>query len=199
LRNVVKFAWVCIPSGEALAVRGGIALDGVRRGKMNKLTEKQLDKIIEAAFDNPVFAKWFLGKTRVGPLDAERKFSTSANPWGKITARIADPVTGDMHEVTRECETDILVVFEEAISHKRFALHIENKLAGGKFTPLQPDFYRPRAQKWLKDPKYGAYTEFATVLISPQVFYDRFKNECAKFDYFVSHEDIAKHLPAFGE
>jgi hypothetical protein len=165
---------------------------------MAKLGERQLDKLIEGAFGDPAFCKWFLGKTRFGTLNATCCFSTSANPWGKITARFADPITGGMHEVTRECETDILVVFEEPISNKRFALHIENKLAGGKFTPFQADFYRPRAQTWLEDPNHGGYTDFATVLIAPQVFHDHHKNDCAKFDYFVSHEDIAEHLPEFG-
>jgi hypothetical protein len=43
----------------------------------------------------------------------------------------------------------------------------------------------------------GAYTEFATVLIAPHAFRNRFEKDCAKFDHFVPHEEIAEYLPEF--
>jgi hypothetical protein len=167
---------------------------------MAKFAERQLDKIIELAFETqPAFSEWFLSRTKFSSRNAQRCFSRSNNPWCRMTIKITDPVTGEVREETLESETDVLVVFQDTSAGSKFALHIENKLVNGKFTHLQPDLYHPRAQRWIADECYGGYSEFATVLIAPQVFYERNIGECVKFDHFVSHEDIARHLPEFGD
>lgn len=97
----------------------------------------------------------------------------------------------------KDCETDVLALFETE-DKRRLALHIENKIAGGCFTPLQPELYRERLQQWQGRSNLGNYIDATSVLVAPQSFYDRFAQDAGKFDSFVRHEDIAVHLPIFG-
>lgn len=107
-----------------------------------------------------------------------------------------DPRTGAKGFRRVESETDILVVFRKP-DLTRFALHIENKLASGTFTPDQPDLYAGRARRMAGNPKYGDYSDFETVLIAPRKFYERWPEGSAKFDCYVSHEDISTRLQEF--
>jgi len=167
---------------------------------MQKVTEKQLDKAIAAAFSNPDFATWFLSHTRFASNNSTNmwssKWSRSNYPWSIISLTMIDPETGESSTLSKGSETDILVLFEDT-HKKRIAIHIENKLRGGAFTPLQPEFYHARAAQWKDEPKYGSYTDYEVVLIAPQEFYDKNKNECEKFHRFISHEAIGAHIPEF--
>ncbi|RVU38128.1 hypothetical protein EOI86_02150 [Hwanghaeella grinnelliae] len=162
------------------------------------MTEKELDRVLERGFKElPGFCDWFLSRTRFSDRGGRCVFSRSDHPWGRFPVEFTDPETGRNEEVLREGETDVLVVFE-ASDGMIFALHIENKLADGKFTAFQPELYAARAKHWLHDVKYGRYQDFQTVLVSPSTFRKKNVRESGKFDCFVSHEDIAKFLPEFG-
>ena len=86
----------------------------------------------------------------------------------------------------------------ETQTHKRIALHIENKLASGSFTPFQPEIYAARAAQWKGNPKYQSYEDWETVLIAPRSFYARYIDDAKKFGRFIAHEDIANYIPVFG-
>lgn len=164
---------------------------------MTRPTEKNLDHALEDAFkESPSFTRWFLSRTKFKDEEAAYHWSRSDHPWGKVELTVVNTRTGDRETVVREGETDILVVFETP-AKRRIALHIENKIASGSFTPLQPEVYAARAALWKGDSKYDCYEEWETVLVAPRQFFDRFKAEAEKFDKFVSHEDIAVHVPLF--
>jgi hypothetical protein len=111
-----------------------------------------------------------------------------------LTVQHAAP--GTLESQRRECETDILVVYETS-DGRRLALHIENKLANGSFTKDQPELYRARKDQWKGRENLGNYSEAMTVLIAPQRFYDRHRPEVDKFDAYISHEAIAEHIDRF--
>jgi hypothetical protein len=104
---------------------------------------------------------------------------------------------GSIDIIKREGETDVLAVFETS-SRRRVALHIENKLAGGKFTEYQPELYAARAAAWTGHPKYENYEDWETILMAPCSFHERFPAECSKFDRFVAHEELAAFIEEFG-
>ena len=94
---------------------------------------------------------------------------------------------------------DVLAVFETTTEPKcRFALHIENKLATGNFTQLQPELYAARAAAWSGKPKYQNYESWETVLVAPRSFYERFRNDASKFNRFIAHEELADFIDEFG-
>jgi hypothetical protein len=161
-------------------------------------TEKQLDAEINNQFkSSPEFTKWFLSKTKFANKNATYYWSRSDHPWGKVPLDIKNPETGENEQIIRESETDILVVFETE-NKDRFALHIENKLSNGHFTTYQPELYSERAKLWRKNPKYKNYTDFETVLIAPNAFYERCLNKGAKeFNQYISHEEISRFIPSF--
>ncbi len=166
--------------------------------KHPELNEKELDQIIELAFKyDSNFVHWFLGKCGVPDQKATYSWSRSDHPWTSVNFEVTNPSNGEVKTIKREGETDILVVVELGTG-KRFALHIENKLGKGKFTKFQPEMYAARALKWRGDPKYGNYDEAITVLIAPKPFLAKYALEAQKFDFSVSHEDLAAHVPAFG-
>lgn len=165
---------------------------------MPKPSEKELDKAIEEAFKtNPAFTDWFLSKSKFANEAANYFWSRSDHPWGRVEVTSINPETG-LNEISiREGETDILVVFK-ADSSKRFAIHLENKIASGKFTPGQPELYLARATAWLDNPKYGSYEDFEIILVAPQSFYDHNLAEAQKFHRFIPHEEISTYIPVFG-
>lgn len=76
--------------------------------------------------------------------------------------------------VKREGETDVLFVFVfKSDPERRLALHIENKLASGRFTPFQPEVYAARAEHWIRNTNYCNYHEWGTVLLAPSSFRSR--------------------------
>ena len=166
---------------------------------MEQPTEKQLDKALENAFRrSQQFCDWFLSNTKFAAQPARYFWSRSDHPWGRIPVPVTDSDSGGTGLTISESETDVLVVFE-ANSGSRFALHIENKLANGHFTSNQSELYVHRAKHWLGDAKYQSYTDFETVLVAPKVFFERNRDDAQKFDRFVSHEEIAKHVPLFSQ
>ena len=159
------------------------------------LSEKEIDPLIERAFnESPDFVTWFLSKTSYKNVNAKCVWSRSDHPWGKIAFEYEDPKTGGISEIVRDSETDVLVVLESE-QGKRFAFHIENKLADGSFTLYQPEMYKPRARAWLKSSKHGLYTEFETVLFSPIAFYKKNMEAARKFDRYITYEEASIFIP----
>jgi len=163
------------------------------------LSEKQIDPLVELAFNNsPEFLRWFISKTNYKGLNGSCVWSRSNHPWGRLTFNLKDPETDQYREMTRDSETDVLVVLEED-SGKRFAFHIENKLADGHFTLFQPDMYKQRAEAWLRNEKFGNYSEFETILLSPLAFYKRNREEAEKFDRYISYEEASIYIPELAD
>lgn len=80
---------------------------------------------------------------------------------------------------------------------RRLALHVENKLAGGAFTPHQPESYRARLQQWQGRARLGMYVDATSVLIAPRAFYEANRVAADVFEAYVPHEVLAEHVPAF--
>lgn len=154
---------------------------------MTGATEKQLDTAFHHAIErSEEFRTWFLGRTKFAGRRARIVLLRSNHPWYQSTK------TGV------QSETDILIILEDLDTRCRFALHVENKLANGKFGPSQPRLYRERAEDWRFVPKWGNYDEYEIVLIAPRTFRDRNAEKADTFDVFVPHEDIAAFVPEFG-
>lgn len=159
--------------------------------------EKELDIALESAFKADVtFCRWFLSKTKTGNDFSQCVWSRSNHPWGKVRLLLPNSQTGALEMVAREGETDVLAVFENS-AKRRLGLHIENKLASGSFTLYQPEVCAARADAWTNNPDYGNYDCWETVLLAPTSFYHRYATEARKFTSFISHEDVAAHIPAF--
>lgn len=163
------------------------------------LNEKEIDPLIEKAFnENPEFVTWFLSKTKFKGVSANCVWSRSDHPWARLTFNLLNPETGENQEITRDSETDVLVVLE-SMSQDRFAFHIENKLANGHFTLYQPDMYKQRAEAWIGSKNHGCYSEFETVLFTPLAFYKKNITEAYKFDRYVSYEEASIFIPELVE
>lgn len=164
---------------------------------MNKNSESMLDIALDEALrTNAAFVAWLLSQTKFAHLQACYHWSRADNPWGTITITVTEPHTGKSSTVRRESETDVLVVFITNDGY-RFALHIENKLASGSFTPGQPEMYPIRAEQWKGLARYENYQDFETVLVAPRAFYERNKEKVDLFDRYISHESIAEFIPEF--
>lgn len=162
------------------------------------VTEAQLDSALaKSLISDRDFARWFLAQTRFSGEQATCVFCRSDNPWGRVQFQWGDPVDGELVDLSRDCETDVLAVFETT-NQRRLAVHIENKLAGGSFTPYQPELYQARLQQWKHRPKLGSYDDATSVLVAPLEFFKRWKAKAELFEGFISHEDLARHLPEFG-
>jgi len=159
------------------------------------LTEKQIDPIIENAFkESSDFVQWFLSKTKFNGSIAKCVWSRSDHPWGRFTFKLPELDTSEEKEIIRDSETDVLVVLEDTNS-KRFAFHIENKLAEGHFTLYQPDMYKMRAEAWLEIEKFGNYIDFETILFAPLAFYKNNIEAAKPFDRYISYEEASIFIP----
>jgi hypothetical protein len=164
----------------------------------NLLSEAVLDKALALAlFERGEFGAWFLSRTKFRGEQAWCVFCRSDNPWSTVRLERSNPVSGELDILAKQCETDVLAVFETE-DGRRLALHIENKLASGSFTPLQPELYRERMIQWKGRPLLGRYSDATTVLVAPKAFYEKFRDAASTFEAYVSHEDIAEHIPLFG-
>jgi len=164
---------------------------------MKPASEKELDRALDKGLERlPHFADWFLARTTFAGNQGVRVWSRSDHPWGALPLQVVNPETLAVETVVKESETDIIVVYL-LDGVRRVGLHIENKVGMGKFRPHQADFYAQRARAWVGIEKYGSYTEWSTVLVAPDGFRARYPEESAKFDTFISHEEISEFIPLF--
>lgn len=148
-------------------------------------TELELDHFFwDKIKTNLEFQSWFLQRTKFAAhaldLVVDEKWHQR---WYK------DPISG------KESEGDILLVFKDRENSDRYAIHIENKPAHGKWRPLQPENYRIRAKDRMSEWRYD---DFETVLIAPLSVIKRSPREVGHFDLTISYEDISKFVPQFG-
>lgn len=145
-----------------------------------------------------MFRAWLVGRSKFKGSSPQYVWSRSDNPWGPVELSLPDPVTGVLRSAVREGEIDVLLIFAfPAEPERRLALHIENKLASGKFTEYQPELYSARAKLWLRNPKYGNYEDWDTLLLAPTSFHRRCAADAAKFGAFIPHEEVAEFVPLF--
>ena len=134
--------------------------------------ERDIDLLLAEEFEvSPPFASWFLGRTK--------KFAGIQANVSKVWVSKADS-TG---------ESDLVVLFNEVGTDRRFALHIEDKVNA----PLQPDQvarYRLRAEKAIR---VGDYSDYEVVLCSPKGYCPEHRMEMG-FDSCVSYEEIGELL-----
>lgn len=163
-----------------------------------KRSEKELDEALAAALENqPAFLSWVLGQTKFAGRGLVFHSCRFNHPWGVHPFTYPDSETGQIEQTRRESETDVLLLVKDE-QNRIFAVHFENKLGSGAFTKLQPEMYAQRAAHWVKNPKYGSYEDFDTVLVAPLEFEARNREQAAAFGRFISHEAVAAFVPAFG-
>lgn len=93
----------------------------------------------------------------------------------------------------KDSETDILLLFKDRANGDRYAIHIENKPAHGKWEPNQAENRRRATNRKMK----LQYVDFQTVLIAPTSFIERSPREVEQFDIAISYEDIGAFIPEF--
>ncbi len=86
-----------------------------------------------------------------------------------------------------QSETDIFLVFCDQADGTRFALHVECKLGGGKFTPNQAAQYAARGA-FMKQNRWVPYNDFDTVLLPPKDFIERFAQDAEAFGSTLTFE-----------
>jgi hypothetical protein len=161
------------------------------------VTEADLDSALAHALaSDEKFAAWFLSRTKFSGVKANCVLVRADNPWSVVKLTHENTETGALEQSRRECETDVLAIYETQ-ENVRIALHIENKLASGSFTHLQPELYGERLAQWRSKAKLGMYSEATSVLVAPRAFYQRNEAAARIFESFVTHEDIAVHIEAF--
>lgn len=156
--------------------------------KVRSYSEKDLDRAFERGLrETPGFLPWLLGQTKFAGCDFDIVLIRSDHPWYR------SKLTG------KDSETDILIVLRNKLTGRVFALHIENKLANGKFEPNQPENYKVRAQDWIGLMKFGAYEDYETILVAPAQFVEKNAHAASHFDRRIHHEAIARFLPEFDD
>lgn len=89
----------------------------------------------------------------------------------------------------KQSETDIFIVCEVPETRKRFAVHFENKTANGAFTTAQAQSYDQRANYMMhkKHREMFGYTDYETVLISPEIFRKKHRSDADCFQrYYIA-------------
>ena len=163
-----------------------------------KLSEDQLCEIFaDGVRDSSELRFWLLRKTKFARhadecrlLDEEQMSVRPRKRWWRHW-------WCHVHELAKDRETDIFMVFEVKSPFKRFAFHVENKLANSKFEEGQAEAYKPRGRQMLNQPAYLSHSDFQTVLLAPQNFRDRNTEKADLFDVFIAYEDVAKFLSAY--
>ena len=165
--------------------------------KSLSLTEASLDRELAAALRGDlVFARWFLDRTRFRSESFLRVECREDNPWSDVVTEVRDEATGALKVVKKGRETDVLAIYQTS-DGRRLALHVENKLGNGLFTPHQAESYSARLSQWQMREKLGMYVEATSVLVAPKAFYDRNTDKAQLFESYISHEDISQHIAAF--
>lgn len=160
--------------------------------------EKDLDRALKAALEgSDHFRAWFVSQIPGAAGFTQLVLCRADHPWGKVRAILPDEASGALRAVDRECETDVLAVFEGP-GQRRIGVHIENKLASGAFTEFQADLYAFRAEQWVGLERYGPYHEWCTVLLAPALFIQANASESRKFMVRLTHEQVAPMVPAYG-
>ena len=162
-------------------------------------TEKELDLALARALANSrKFLLWFLGCTKFADRKVVVVSCRADNPWGTHPFPAKNAETGVTVGSRRQSETDVLLILRTE-SGDVLGVHIENKIGSGRFTADQPAMYWHRAKHWIGNPHYGGYSDFDTVLIAPFAFLNQNSDQVEHFGSFISHEEIADHIPLFGE
>lgn len=135
--------------------------------------ERDIDLVLAEEFAVSLnFSSWFLGHTK------------------KFSSRLSKVVDVYVSRTDLTGESDLVVVFESESGESRFALHIEDKI-DAPFQPDQAARYRRRAANELAR---GDYSDYESILCSPQSYWNVHKEDANLFDTFVSYEEIAKFL-----
>jgi hypothetical protein len=149
--------------------------------------------LAEQVKENSTFAIWLLQKTKFASF-AE---STRLLHEEQLSIRPRKQWWCHVPELQKDRETDIFMVFEKLSDRARFALHIENKRDNYRFSEGQAAAYTPRAIHMANKVAYLNYTDFATILLAPRDFRERFTSDCALFEVFIAYEEVAHFIPAF--
>jgi hypothetical protein len=162
-------------------------------------TEKELDLSLSHELTSSAdFLQWFLSHTKFANRTSLVKSCPSNHPWGTHPFTVTDPTTGAVIIKKCQSETDVLLILI-AQDGETLGVHIENKIGSGRFAANQPEMYKQRATHWIKNPRYGSYTDFDTVLLAPAAFVDRNAAQAKHFGCFISHEEVAAYIPLFSE
>lgn len=160
-------------------------------------TEAQLDaELANALRTRKKFAQWFLEQTKFRSEQALCVLCREDNPWSRVVSERLNPESGEVEVLKKDRETDVLAVYETS-DGRRLALHIENKLEDGFFTPHQPESYQERLSQWRMRKKLGMYVDATSVLVAPRAFYERHLTAAQAFESYVPHEDIGQHIDVF--
>lgn len=166
------------------------------------ISELELDRAFASKLTSSrEFCAWVLGLTKFADRSHEAilldKEQAQAKPrkkpenwWRHWWCRLEDGT---------ESETDIFAIFGFAASTKRIALHIEDKPPHGRFTPSQYLNYRRRAEFMAGKPKYLSYSDYTTILLAPEAFFEKNSSAVHHFDCRISYESVAEVIPLFGE
>jgi hypothetical protein len=85
-------------------------------------------------------------------------------------------------------ETDIEVIYE--YENEKHAILIEDKISAEP-QPDQAERYKNRGEK---DVREGRYVDFVTFIVAPQRYLDNPANMTDKYDYAITHDEIAKYF-----
>ena len=166
------------------------------------MTEFELDQ----AFSNKLsssknFCVWVLQQTKFKELSGKAILLDKEQAYAKPKKK---PENWWRHwwcklEDGSESETDIFAVFGFPGTELRFAVHIEDKPPHGKFTPNQHLNYNKRASFMANKPQYMNYSDFTTVLLAPQSFFNNNADQVKYFDCLISYESVAETVPEFAQ
>lgn len=163
------------------------------------VSEKELDAAFSKnLLENSEFRGWVLKRIGLARDSLELILLRDNHPWSKFPVILPNSETGALEAHIKEGETDVLAIFEDQ-NGQRTGVHFENKLASGSFTPFQPDMYAARAESWVGDSKFGAYHQWITVLLAPELFIDKNAREARKLSFRITHEDIGEYVDVFAQ
>ncbi|HCY87639.1 MAG TPA: hypothetical protein DHV36_21070 [Desulfobacteraceae bacterium] len=166
------------------------------------LSEFKLDLAFASKIESShSFCRWVLDQTKFKELSNEaillREEQIALKPkkkpenwWRHWWCRLDDGT---------ESETDIFLVFGFPNSDKRIALHIEDKLSYGEFTPNQYINYDRRAQFMANKKEFMNYSGYTTILLAPEKFFADNVRRINHFECHISYESVAEVIPEFAQ
>lgn len=147
----------------------------------------------DALASDPAFRQWVLTRTKFFDrreatlLVEEQSVRPAKHWWRHWWTQLPDG---------SQSETDVFAVFHDQEDGARFALHLECKVAKGKFMPNQPAQYALRGEHMMSN-KWAPYAQFDTILLAPAAFAQAYPTDTHAFGAFISFEDVGRWLPAF--